>query len=345
MRGWESDDDHPVAIPIPGAEGWWTREGRAHVRITEHGFRGVDVPPDRPDGVLRVAFLGDSYTEAKQVALEEAFPSHVERALNACLEMPAQVLSFGVSGYGTAQERRLLEHRVWDHEPDVVVVAFLTGNDVAENHPDLRPNGDPAPYYELRDGALVLDESFRDSPGYRARADGGAWRWARRHSRLVRLLSAIGRGPRQRPGRGELGLRDEVYGPPPDETWRDAWARTEAILEAMSRDVRARGARFGVVTLSNAAQVDPDPAVRERFREAIGARDLLYPDRRVAAVGERAGFEVLTLVPPLRAWAEAHGVQLHGFENTAMGTGHWNATGHRVAGERIGAWLCEQLAP
>ncbi|HJL14750.1 MAG TPA: SGNH/GDSL hydrolase family protein [Sandaracinaceae bacterium LLY-WYZ-13_1] len=330
--------------PIPGAEGWWTREGRAHVRITEHGFRGVEVPPGPREGVLRVAFVGDSYTEAKQVALEDTFFRRAERQLRGCVDRPVEVLAFGVSGFGTAQERLLIEHRVRRWQPDVVILAVLTGNDVADNHPALRANDAPAPYYALRDGALVLDESFRRSADYRARADGSVRRWVRRHSRLVRLVSGLGRARRARAGRGELGLSDEIYGPPPDATWRDAWARTEALLEAIHRDVESWGARFGVVTLSNAPQVDPDPSVRDRVPAGLGVADLDYPDRRIAAVGARAGFDVLTLVPLLRAHAEAERVHLHGFPNTAMGTGHWNATGHRVAGAHIGEWLCDRFA-
>ena len=326
--------------PIPGAEGWHTREGRAHVRITEHGFRGVDVPPGPHRGVLRVAILGDSYTEAKQVALEEAWFTHAERALDGCAG-PAEVLSFGVSGYGTAQELLLLRERVWAWQPDVVLVAFLTGNDVSDNHPALRIIGDPAPTFRLERGALVLDDSFRESAWYRERAERGFWRSLQRRSRLLRLVGGVGRTPRAR-SRGELGLSDEIYAPPATVAWEEAWTWTEAILARMHAEVAERGARFAVVTLSNAVQVDPDPARRAAHARALGVDGLDYPDARIAALGQRDGFPVLTLVPPLRAHAERTGEHLHGFENTTLGSGHWNARGHRVAGEVVGRFLCAQ---
>ncbi|MFK7985601.1 MAG: SGNH/GDSL hydrolase family protein [Sandaracinaceae bacterium] len=329
--------------PIAGAEGWWTREGRGHVVITEHGFRGVLVPEGKPPGTLRVVVLGDSYTEARQVALEDSFGVRLEAGLNTCHDAPVEVLAFGVSGYGTAQQRVLLEHRVWDFDPDVVIVAFLTGNDVADNHPALRVSGDPAPYYVFENGALVLDDSFTESEDFRRRTEGGWSRDLRRRSRLVRMVSGLGRTRRHHAGRGELGLRDEIYDPTPSGDWEEAWARTDAILAAMNRDVTARGARFGVVTLSNAVQVDPDPAVREAFRARLGVPDLEAPDRRIRSFGEREGFEVLTLVPILRAHAEEHDVQLHGFENTEMGAGHWNEAGHRVAANAMSEWLCDNL--
>ena len=98
------------------------------------------------------------------------------------------------------------------------------------------------------------------------------------------------------------------------------------------------------MTLSNAIQVHPDPEVRRIYREGLGVEDLRYPDRRVAAVGARAGFETLELVPHLRAVAEERGHHLHGFPNTRPSTGHWNEEGHEVAGARIAEWICAELA-
>jgi hypothetical protein len=43
---------------------------------------------------------------------------------------------------------------------------------------------------------------------------------------------------------------------------------------------------------------------------------------------------VITLAPELQAYAEKNGSFLHGFGSN-LGNGHWNAVGHRVAGELI----------
>lgn len=51
---------------------------------------------------------------------------------------------------------------------------------------------------------------------------------------------------------------------------------------------------------------------------------------------------MLALPPILRAWAEANDAQLHGFENTALGTGHWNERGHEIASRELARWLCER---
>jgi hypothetical protein len=312
------------------------------VHITQYGFRGVDVAPGHPaDGVLRIALVGDSYIEARQVALEDTIGMRLEREL-ACLHQPVEVLAFGVSGFGTAQEYLLYDARVRAYHPDIVVLAFLTGNDIGDNDADTRMDDDPSPYFSVgTDGSLVLDDSFRTSPQYLARERDSGFLWLRRHSQLVRAVFAIG-GHGNGAARGELGLSDEVYAPPVTDAWRTAWSRTEAILARYARDVSADGARFEVVVLSNAIQVDPDPAARERYREAVHSDDLFYPDHRIAAAGARDGYPVLELAPLLRAYAEEHPTQLHGFPTTAMGTGHWNEEGHRVAAARVATWMCSR---
>lgn len=328
--------------PVPGASGQWTREGRAHVAITEHGFRGVDVAPDAPRRGFRIALVGDSYIEARQVALEASIGGRLATDTSACAARPIEVLSFGVSGYGTAQEYLLYRERIAAYRPDLVVLAFLTGNDVSDNTPGIPGVSSPRPYFAVGpNDTLVLDTSFRESAAFRGRADAPAWEAVLHHSQLVRALSSLG-GHGNGSARGELGLSDEVYAEPTNDLWRDAWARTESLVRHYAQDVRADGARFAVVTLTNAIQIDPDAAVRERFRSDVHAVSLDYPDRRIADAGARDGYPVLTLLDPMLAHAEAHDEQLHGFPNTVMGTGHWNERGHELASRTLAQWLCER---
>jgi hypothetical protein len=142
----------------------------------------------------------------------------------------------------------------------------------------------------------------------------------------------------------ELGLDQEIYCPPTDPAWQEAWQLTESLLGEIQERVTERGARLVVATLSNAAQVDPDPGRRrERFRR-IGACDPFYPEQRLGAFCARRSIAYLALAPRLAAHAEATGEYLHGFANTEPGTGHWNRTGHRVAGELLAAFVCAELA-
>jgi hypothetical protein len=46
----------------------------------------------------------------------------------------------------------------------------------------------------------------------------------------------------------------------------------------------------------------------------------------------------------LQAIAERERIFLHGFENTRLGSGHWNENGHRLAAELVAADLCGRSA-
>jgi lysophospholipase L1-like esterase len=353
VRGWELR---------PGAAGRWRQEGDARVRINRDGLRDEEHPTAKPPRELRIALLGDSMVEALQVPRDRTFWELVERRLEGCEALRGrrvEVLNFGVSGYGTAQELLTLRHEVWKYRPDLVLLGFYAGNDVRNNHRPLEQ--DPLrPYFELKGDPprLVLDASFRDSGGYRFRrsAPGRLLYGLLDASRVLQLgkqaKSAldgwVGAWKARKSTRGEaalqeLGLDNAVYAPPADAEWLQAWRVTEALIRQMHREARARGTRFAMVTLTTPIQVDPDAAKRRAFAARLGVRDLFAPERRLAAFARREGIPLLPLAPDLQRHAARTGTYLHGFPNTPPGEGHWNPEGHRVAGNRIAEWLCREV--
>lgn len=345
----------------PAAEGWWRKEGNAHVRINRDGLRDEEHPAAKPAGVLRIAVLGDSCVEALQVPSEKTFGSLLEKELARCPAISrgtrVEALNFGVSGYGTAQELLTLRHQVWKYRPDLILLAFYSGNDVRNNWRPLEL--DPArPYLVPQpDGSLALDASFRETEGYRFRQTAAARLLYRAfdHSRLLQLgkqaKSAVdgwigawkASRVKERPAGPELGLDDAVYRPPSDPAWHGAWGATEAILRAARDEAAAHRTPFSVVSLTTGMQVHPDPAARQAFMKRLGIGTLFYPDERLAAFGQREGIPVLTLAPALQQVAERENVFLHGFPNTAPGEGHWNERGHAAAAAEMAGWVCGQL--
>lgn len=348
----------------PGAHGRWRKEGDAPVRINRDGMRDDEHPVAKPAGELRIAVLGDSCVESLQVPAEKTFWALLETELTRCPAVSegsgrrVQALDFGVSGYGTAQELLTLRHRVWKYDPDLVLLAFYSGNDVRNNWRPLEL--DPArPYFIPQpDGSLALDDSFRQTRGYRLRQT-----WAGRlvysafdHSRVLQLgkqaKSAadgwIGAWKasrvKERPAGPELGLDDAVYKPPADPAWKSAWAATEAILLSARDEAAAHRVPFAVVSLTTPMQVHPDPAVRGAFMKELGIATLSHPDERLAAFGRREGIPVLALAPALQRLAEREKVFLHGFPNTAPGEGHWNERGHAAAAAEMAGWVCGLLS-
>ncbi len=338
---------------IEGSEGWQQREGRAYIRVNSRGFRDHERSTAKPPGTLRIAVLGDSFTEARQVAFEATFCSVIEQELQRrrwAGGRTIEVLNFGVSGYGTTQQLLTLQHRVWTYDPDIVLLAFYTGNDISDNSPTLS-GAAVAPYHRYRNGELILDRSFVETEAFRARQGllMSAASSALRHSRLLQLLNhvrlawklAARSGARGFAGPNEPGTRTALYAAPTDPAWIDAWRVTEDLLAQMNREATARGLPFLMVSLSSGIQVHPDAALRQAFRDQASVADLFYPDRRVRAVGRREGFPVLLLGPAFQKHAEQRGVFLHGFE-PLLGWGHWNEQGHALAGQLIADWMsCE----
>ncbi len=341
---------------LPGAAGWWTLEGRAYVRINSQGMRDRERALEKPPKTLRIAVLGDSYTEAMQVPMERAFWAVAERELSGCGSLRGrrvEVLNFGVSGYGTAQELLTLRHKVWRFDPDLVLLAFLTGNDVRNNSREL-DGGNNRPYFVFGNGELVLDRRYMEKRDYRLDTGplGPVLDFARRHSRLRQLARALRKAWKRRrdvpapaPAAfgAELGLDDRVYRPPDDPAWTAAWRVTEALVRQMNAEIQGRGRHLAIVSLSNGIQVHPDPETRRRFARALGVVDLLYPDRRIEGLARDENIPFLMLVPALRDWAEAHDFCVHGFPDAVPCGGHWNEQGHRVAGELIASALCHEV--
>jgi hypothetical protein len=350
----------------PDTAGWQTQEGRAYLRINHDGFRGADYSLAKPRDTLRVAVLGDSFTEAQQVAEQDTFCAVAQRRIQSVMPLEAasddaitipfrrvEVMNFGCDGYGTAQELITLRDRVWRYSPDIVVLAVFTGNDIRNN--SVRLEGDKCrPFYVFNGPNLVLGGPFEDSFWFRSNC---LIRFESRHFQVLNMLGDANSVLRHRlraacasrqpiatqPALSEPGLDDAIYQPPPDAVWREAWRVTDAEIGMVQRDVADHHARLLVVTLANGIQDDPDAVERQHYLHFVGANDLFRPDDHIRELGARSGFAVLNLAPPMQRYAEAHHVYLHGFSNTRPGIGHWNVEGHREAGELIAQRLIELL--
>jgi hypothetical protein len=339
----------------PSVEWWQKEEGEAHIKINRDGFRDADRVQGKVDDVFRIAVLGDSMVEAIQVPVEQRFTEVLEARLNesGCIRgKRVEVLNFGQSGIGTAQELMVLRHHVWQYQPNMVILGFMTGNDIRNNSKQLQ-NDDGRPYFVLRNGELVLDDSFLNSASHIK-----PW-WERvayvvlDYSRLGQLLYEARGTMRKRRAAADAkanfgdrdvdaGLDTLIYKEPGNAAWNDAWEVTEALLQLMHKEVTDRGALFLVATLSNTNQVNPDPGVQESLMKRLGVENLNYPDERIRVAGQEAGYDVITLAPKLLDYALQHKAYLHGFSNTPKGTGHWNEEGHRVVAELLRERVCSR---
>ena len=105
---------------IPGAEG---EIFGAPVRINSHGMRGAEISKEKPEGVFRIAILGDSVAFGYGVAEGEGFPVLLEKKLNEHLDTEVEMLNFSVVGYSTIQGLLLLPDKILGFDPDIIIIA------------------------------------------------------------------------------------------------------------------------------------------------------------------------------------------------------------------------------
>jgi hypothetical protein len=297
---------------------------------------------------LRIAILGDSYAEAMSVDLHQTFWAELERRVARCRPdgAPLEVLNFGVSGYGTGQQLLQLR-RIWKYAPDIVVLAFYPGNDVANNHPGLAPSMDREfrPRFRLASGALVLDESYRQSAPLQPRAIRNQRLRVelQERVRLLQLVRQVTNDLRRRAAREAreiFEMERQLLAPPTEPALIEAWRVTESLIAEMHRETRARGTEFWVGVVPMRAQVHPDPGFRSALAARLDVPELHYAERRIAALAEAQTFSTMALSRHLAASTLGQGTYVNGGGTVARGDGHWNELGHRLAGEHMADQLC-----
>ncbi|GBD25685.1 hypothetical protein HRbin30_01009 [bacterium HR30] len=347
-RFWEPDSRTGVRLKA-GKRGWWTQEEREFVvpvEINQQGLRDLPRTYAKPPGVLRILVVGDSFVEAMHVRLDDVFTRRLERLLEGVgANRRVEVISAGVSGWGTASEFLWLQEEGSKYQPDIVLLHFYPGNDIKNNSPTLE---DTLPPVYAENGELLSVGSkkpeVRVNRGLLGRSKAYAFfrqllvtrrpSWMQAFERLGLVRLPAPRAPAMRDG---LPVDFGVYQVPPPEEWLDAWRRTEGLLKATAQVVQGMGARFGIVIAAGREQVNPGawerilatyPAAKEK------EFDLEQPERWVGEWCAAHQVPCLRLTPAFRAAAEKSRAPLHFWYD-----GHWTEEGHRIAAEEVRKFL------
>lgn len=303
----------------PHRHGWFIADGeKIPVHTTPAGFRDREHTLDKPDGVYRIAVLGDEYSEAMAVKLTQTWWWQLPARLQQCGFQPdklVEVLNFGVGGYGTAQEYVMLETQAMRYQPDLVLLEF-SPSDVMDNSPALAKDTD-RPFFTLDPhGVPRIDDSFALAPSFDERMQ-TRYRLAEEiadHSRSYQL----GRQLAELAFIGEAHAREDtqVLQPPRDAAWENAWRVTEALIAKTASFTRRNGAQLALVAIPHPRQAG----------EGMG-----YPDQRLSAFGARSGIRVLSLTEELTP-------------DMYLLSGRWTAEAHAIAAKSVAQRLCRATA-
>ena len=124
-------DDTVGMLFYPHSKMVYTGPGgqRVEREINSWGFPDVDHQREKPAGVYRIGFFGDSYTEARQVAVDSTFFKVAERDLQG---VGVECLAFGITSTGTLHSYLLSDAYAEVFDLDLIVYVFVE-NDPGDN--------------------------------------------------------------------------------------------------------------------------------------------------------------------------------------------------------------------
>ena len=127
---WTRSDDPELAyVHRP------SHQGVGHAATEANGLlHPADVATAKPDGVLRIALVGDSVGAGLDLPYEQRFGTLLESVLRD-VGMQVEVLNFCVNGYSTVQEARVVETRLDHFDVDVVVLQYCMNDPVVTHTP------------------------------------------------------------------------------------------------------------------------------------------------------------------------------------------------------------------
>ncbi len=123
--------------------GWtWERVPQPEMGIDENAFRHPRIDKRKPPGVWRGFTIGDSQTYGAGVKWDETYTAVAERILREKTHggKKVELINAAVSGYHSLNALRLIETKLLDWDPDVIVIDCFTFDSPREETLELKSN-------------------------------------------------------------------------------------------------------------------------------------------------------------------------------------------------------------
>lgn len=295
----------------PNARAALVQEGFYMGRINEYGCLGPAYPPERTEGTLRVALVGDSFVEAFQVFPKWNLRSVLEEQLRGRLGPRVEVLNFGLSGQNLRLMYAYYKDLVARFHPDITLFILTDDSFFARD----KSKG-PIAYLD-QDGNLKVNYDFAKSDRYRRKMRLRFTRELGSYQLLQSAFSRYGMGGTPQILLDKFAPRKRSVkkaGPPPSQAQDPKFGLNRAVIEALGRLDRSGPSRIIVV----------------------GHREI--PSYYVSAI-EQAGLTYIDLNPELDE-LQRSGTDPYYWPVTHS-RGHWNQEGQKFIGEYLARRLSE----
>ncbi len=311
------------------------------------GFRDIEHRLEKDSNVFRIVILGDSYTEADQVTLEQRFSSLLEQKLNSNPNNKnIEIITLGRNGFGTDQEYLTLKNIGYKYDPDLVILVFYK-NDVRNNYAkfenaynNMNENGNTSsnthPFFIINKSGELEKLPFQNKIIKDNKNNTGIniFKIFRSPEFLYSKIKAFNR---QKVTKGfklngipiDSYIRETNY----SSDWKEAWNITEALIMKINTESKENGGQFLLISIPDRAQVH-----KEYWNENLNTYpemknlewDLDKPEKILRKFSEDNNIIYLQLLQPFRDHVNRTNEKLYGHHD-----GHWNAKGHYLAAELI----------
>lgn len=313
------------------------------------GFSDTDQPLTRTPGVPRVLVLGDSYSwvgghDCNYTAL-------LRQRLRTSVGRPVEVINTGYPMTGTLEQVKILRRYGLQYRPDVVLLAFFTGNDFSDSDPARKRIAFNGIFADIRGDQDRGVKGFRLLPLWRTRQVLGRFADVRRGlaegARVApwnQLRCAFPEGPTMT---REAFLEIErhrlffhLIRPDGTLTFPDRIAAVFNAIDEMKASVESQGGALAVALFPAEVQVD-DALFQEVVRDVLEANESEYerdrPQRLLNEFLRHRGIPFVDLIDDFRSAGMTQ--RLYNERE-----GHWNLEGNQLAAERIAAFIEPHLA-
>jgi hypothetical protein len=171
-----SDNPELIFELVPNSESLFKL---AHFESNSEGWRDRLYSLEKPEGVVRIAVVGDSFTMGSGIEIDDVYHSVLESRLNAEGREPRfEFLSFGVGTYDVRSYTSITKEEVLRYDPDLILIGFCPENDYVV-HSDFGPRdfireGSRHPFlrvYSMWVLDLVVNELARAGPAHGSHTD------------------------------------------------------------------------------------------------------------------------------------------------------------------------------
>ena len=248
----------------------------------------------------------------------------------------------------------ILKHIGLEYKPDLVILGFLTGNDVRNNYAEFENNyrhvyqnenmsSNILPFFVINETGELEELPFQRRI-MKVDKNSFIFNILMKFRSPSYLYSKVKNFHRQKVSWGfkvnGIPIDYYVYAHDYSADWQEAWNITKALILKIDEESEENEAHLLLVSLTNRNQVH-----NEYWQEALETYpkmnnmewDLEKPEKILTNFSAENNITYLQLLPPFREHVNRTNEKVHGHYD-----GHWNANGHKLAAELIYDKLIEE---